>query len=179
MEPPLGFPSGSRGAKTAYPGCPCSESDRRVRSPLRKDLHVDPVGILDVQAGIGVVFRTRTTLCHIARSGFLAETRYPDREVIHNSGRALMVERDQRPGDTEANNSMRLVLADHGETEHFLIKIDGTLQIRDLNADMVDVRTLEIDVFLGGGGGCAGSQHRETSSQLAAGERALLEAGQK
>src|SRR6266478_757948 len=88
---------------------------RLRRSPLRKDLHVDPVGILDVQPGIGVVFRTRTTLCHIACSRFLAETGYPDREVIHNSGRALMIERDQRPGIAEANNSVRLVLADYRE----------------------------------------------------------------
>lgn len=77
-----------------------------------------------------------------------------------------MIERDKRPGGTEPNNSERLVLADHGETEHFLIKVDGTLQIRDLDADMVDVRGLEIHVFLGSGGGSTGSQHREALNQL-------------
>jgi len=81
-----------------------------------------------------------------------------------------MVERDQRPGGAEANDSVRLVLADHRETKHFLIEIDGPLQIRDLNADMVDVRTLEIDIFLGGGSRSAGSQHRETSNQFSTAE---------
>ena len=80
-------------------------------SPAKRDLHVDPVGVLDVQTGIGVVFGARTTLCHIAGSGVLGETGYPNREVIDNAGGALMVERDQRPGGTEANNSERLVLA--------------------------------------------------------------------
>ena len=47
-------------------------------------------------------------------------------------------ERDQRPVITEANNSERLILANHRETKHFLIEIDGTLQIRNLNADVVD-----------------------------------------
>ena len=93
-------------------------------SSLRKDLHIDPVGVLDVQAGIGVVFRISIALLQIACRGVLAETGNADSEVIHNSGRALMVERDQSPGVTEANNSERLILADHGEAEHLLIEID-------------------------------------------------------
>ena len=78
----------------------------------------------------------------------------------------MTVERDQRPVITEANNSERLILADHRETEHFLIEIDGTLQIRNLNADVVDVRGLEIDLVLGGGGRSASRQHRETGNQF-------------
>src|SRR5438309_1442706 len=74
-------------------------------SSSERNLHVDPVGVLDVQTGIGVVFGARATLCHIAGSGFLRETRYPNREVIDHAGRALMVEGDQRPGGAEANNS--------------------------------------------------------------------------
>src|SRR5258706_10687747 len=150
--------------------------------PLKSDLHVDPVGVLDVQAGIGVVFDARAALHHIARSGFLGEARYADREVIDNSGRALMIERDQRPGVSEANDSERLVLADHREAEHFFIEVDGTLQIRDLNADMVDVRGLEVDLCLGGGsrsGGSSGRQQRESADELSTAERALLELSHK
>jgi len=45
-----------------------------------------------------------------------------------------------------------------------------------MNADMVDVRAFEIDVFLGNGDRSVGSQHSETGYQLATAERALLEA---
>ena len=143
---------------------------RLRQSALRGDLHVYPIGILHVQAGIVALQWSRTTLLQIAYSGFLAETGYPDRKVIHNSGRASMVQRDQHLGVTKANDFARLLLANDGETEHFLIKIDGTLQVRDMNADVVDVRGLEIDVFLGGGGRSARSQDRETSNQFSTAE---------
>src|ERR1700730_13011664 len=91
-----------------------------------------------------------------------------------------MIERDQRPVVAEANNSERFVLANHREAEHLLIKIDGTLQVGDLNADMVDIRGLEIEILLSGGSGCsARSQHGETSNQFSTAQRALLEAGHK
>src|ERR1700682_3158272 len=92
-----------------------------------------------------------------------------------------MVEGDQGPGDTEANNSVGLVLAHHGETERFLIKIYGTLQIGDLNADMVDVRAFETGPLWFGRGGrsAGGNQHRETPNQFSTGECAPLEARQK
>src|SRR5262249_33510327 len=56
-----------------------------------KDLHVDPIRVLDVQTSIGVVQRRRAALHQVARSGFLAETGYPDREVIDNPGWTLLV----------------------------------------------------------------------------------------
>lgn len=91
-----------------------------------------------------------------------------------------MIERDQRPVVAEANNTERFVLANHREAEHLLIKIDGTLQVRDLNADMIDIRVSEIELLLSGAGGrSARSQHRETSNQFSAAHRALLEVGQK
>jgi hypothetical protein len=105
-----------------------------------------------MQTGIRIVLRARAALSHIARSGFLAEAGYADRKVVHNSGGALTVKRDQRPVGPEADNSEWLVLADDGEAEHFLIEFDGALQIRDLNADMINLGSLEIDVVLGGGG---------------------------
>src|SRR5881397_4305933 len=101
---------------------------------------------------IRVVFRRSAALSHIARGGFLAEAGYPDRKVVHNSGGTLLVERDQRPVGPEADNSERLVLTDHGEAEHLLIELGRALQIRDLDADMIDLGRLEIDVFLGSGG---------------------------
>src|SRR5215471_15558312 len=148
---------------------------RSRRSSLR-NLHVDPVRILDVQTRIVALQRRRTALCQIVRRGFPAETGYSDREVIHNAGRASVVERDQHLGVAEANDSARLVLADHGEAEHLLIEIDGTLHVRDVNADVVDIRAFEIDVFLCGRGCCAGSQHCKTGNQFSTAERALLEA---
>ena len=75
-----------------------------------------------MQAGIPVVLRARTPLYQIAGSGFLAKTGYPDRKVIDNSGRALPVKRDERPGGPEANNSKRLILADDREAKKFLIE---------------------------------------------------------
>jgi len=48
-----------------------------------------------------------------------------------------------------------------------------------MNADVVDVRAFEIDVFLSSCGRSAGSQHRETLNKFSTAERALLEAGQK
>jgi hypothetical protein len=39
-----------------------------------------------------------------------------------------------------------------------------------LNADMVDVRSFEIDIFLSGGGRTACRQHRETLNQFSTGE---------
>src|SRR5216117_766594 len=93
---------------------------------------------------------------------------------------SLNRQRDQSPVRTETNDSERLVLADDGEVEHFLIEVDGTLQVRNLNADMVDVRGLEIDIVLGSSGRrSAGCQHRETSNQLPAAEGALLELAHK
>ena len=77
-----------------------------------------------MQTRIGVIQRSCSTLHRIAGSGLLGETGYPDREVIDNSGRALMIERDQRPVVAEANNSERFVLANQREAEHLLIKID-------------------------------------------------------
>src|SRR5260370_10970671 len=87
-----------------------------------------------------------------------------------------MVDRDQHLGIAEANDSARLVLANHREAEHLLIEVDGTLRVRDMNADVIDVRVLEIKAFLGSGGRSAGGQYRETGYQLATAERALLEA---
>src|ERR1700733_9687185 len=104
--------------------------------------------------------------------------RYADRKVVHNSRRALTIERDQRPRIAEANNATRLVLADHREAEHFLVEIDRALQIGDLNADMIDVCALEIALFLRDGSRSAGSQDRERSSEISPGERTVFEAGQ-
>src|SRR5579871_1539541 len=134
-------------------------------SPLR-DLHVNPIRILDVQTRVVALQRSRSTLCQIARGRFPAETGYPDREVVNNSGWASMVEGDQHLGIAEANNSARSVFADHSEAEHFLIELDGTLRVRDVNADVVDIRVLEVDAFLGDGAPTR-SQHRETLYQLA------------
>src|SRR5215831_10456887 len=150
-----------------------------LRSPLIEDLHVNSVRIFDVQTRVGVVQRVRSALYQIAGSRFLAETGYADCKVIHNTRRALTVEGDQCPVGAEADNSKRLVLANDRETEHFLVKIDGMLQIRDLNAHMINVRTLEFQVFLGGGRRSAGSQHRETADQFSTAERALLEASRE
>src|SRR5437870_5532991 len=110
-----------------------------------------------------IFFRCRAEVSYVASVGVLAESGSLERNELHNAGRALTVERNKRPVGPDADNSERLVLADHGESEHFLIKIDGALHIRDLDADMVDLSTLEIDVFLGGGDRSARSQHRKTS----------------
>ena len=49
----------------------------------------------------------------MAREGFLVELVHPDREVIHDTGRALVVEGDKGLGDPEAHNFVALVLAHH------------------------------------------------------------------
>jgi hypothetical protein len=67
-------------------------------------------------------------------------------------------------GVAEANDSAWLVLANHREAEHLLIEVDGTLQVRDMNTDVIDVRILEIKAFLGNCGGSASSQYRQTAN---------------
>ena len=83
-----------------------------------------------------------------------------------------MVERDQRLGVAEPNNfnSSLFCLARYSKPEHLLIEVGGALQISNLNADMVDVRSFEIDIFLSGGGRTACRQHRETLNQFSTGE---------
>jgi hypothetical protein len=73
--------------------------------------------------------------------------------MIDSAGRAPVVERDHRPGVAEPNNfnSSLFCLAHYSKPEHLPIEVDGALQISDLNADMVDVCSFEIDVFLSGG----------------------------
>src|SRR5947207_9237592 len=83
------------------------------QSPLIENLHIDAVGILDVQTGIRIVFRSRAALPQVPRSRFLAEAGHPDRKVVHHSGRTLSIEGNQRAVGPEPNNSERLVLTDH------------------------------------------------------------------
>src|SRR5262249_54380998 len=96
----------------------------------------------------------------------------PDREVIYSAGRASDIERYQCLSVAEPNNFYAALfrLADYCETEHFLIKIDGSLQISDLNADMVDVCGLEVDVVLRTCCRSARGKHRETLDQVSTGE---------
>jgi hypothetical protein len=60
-----------------------------------------------------------------------------------------MVERNEHFGIAEANYAAPLILADHRETEHLLVELDGPLQVRDMNADVIDVRVFEIEALLG------------------------------
>src|SRR3989442_6663577 len=98
---------------------------------------------------IGIVTDAASALGQIACSGFLGETGYANREVIDNFGRALTVQRDQSPVRTETNDSERLVLADDGDVQHFFIEVDGTLHVRNLNADIIDIRGLENEIVIG------------------------------
>jgi hypothetical protein len=126
-------------------------------SCLLRNLYVDPVGILDVQTGI-------------------VESGDPDCKVVHDAGSASIVERDEHLGVTEADYAAGLILTDHRGAEHLLIEIDGPLQVRDMNADMVDVRVFEIEAVLGSGGRSAGGQRRQAANQFSTAERALLDA---
>ena len=63
-------------------------------------------------------------------------------------------------------DSQRLILVDHREAEHLLVKGDRSLHVGDLNADMVNVRALEIDFFLSGSRGSAGGKQREAPHQV-------------
>jgi hypothetical protein len=148
-------------------------------SRLTEYLHVDAVGILDVQARIWVLQWSNPMLGEVARGGFTVETRHPDREVIHNSGGALTIERHERPAVAEADDPERLVLAHHRETEHLLVEVNGTLQVRDLNTDMVDVSAFEIEALLGRRGRSARSQQREALNEVPAAQRAFLKTGQQ
>src|SRR5207302_11382405 len=58
-----------------------------ARSGLRSDLHVDSVGVLDVQTGQVALQGSRAALGQIARDRFPREAGNPDREVIHSAGR--------------------------------------------------------------------------------------------
>jgi hypothetical protein len=143
---------------------------------LLRNLHIDPVGVFDVQTGIVTLQGIGAALRQIARGGVPAEPGDSNGEVIHGAGRASMVERDEHVGIAEAYYAARLILADHREAEHLLVELDGPLQIRDMNADMIDVRVFEIEALLGSGGRSAGGQHRQALNQFSTAERALLEA---
>src|ERR1700750_2071351 len=79
--------------------------ERRLsRRPLREYLHVDPIGILGVQTGIGVVELSGTALPQIARRRLLVETGDAEREMVNDPGRALRIERNQRAVVAKANN---------------------------------------------------------------------------
>src|SRR5262249_51095287 len=120
-----------------------------------------------------------TTLRRVARRGLLAKARYPDGKMVDNSERRLVVERDQRAIVAKSDDPERLVLADDNESEHFLIELGGALQVRDLDADVIDVSRLEVEILLGGGAGCARRQHGKPGNQLASAERAFFETVQK
>src|SRR6185436_3348121 len=104
--------------------------------------------------------------------------RYPDRKVVDNASRASMVDGDQNPAIAKAND-FRLGPANHRKAEHFLIKLDGTLQIRNMNADVIDGCILKLDLILSGGGRSAGRQQGEAGNQFSTAQRAFLVAGQE
>src|SRR5262245_24427602 len=118
---------------------PCAIYAAFLRSASSRDLHVDAVGVLYVQAGIVALERRGAAFRQVAPGGVRAETRDADREVVDAPGGAAPVERDQRLGVAEANDLARLLLAHHGEAEYFPVELDGALQVRDLDADVVDV----------------------------------------
>src|SRR6266699_5017305 len=97
--------------------------------------------------------------------------------MVDHPGRVSMVERDQNLLAVAEANDLRVGPADHGEPEHFLIKRDRTLQVRDTNADVVDVRIPEFYLLLSGAGRPTGSQQRETGDQVSTTQRTLFEAG--
>src|SRR5712671_4011622 len=99
--------------------------------------------------------------------------------MVDCSGRTSMVEGDQHRLAVAEANDFRIGPAHHREPEHLLIKRDGTLQVRDMNADVVDIRGLKLDLILsrGGGGPSTGSQQRETGDQVPTTQRALFKAG--
>src|SRR6516162_5520886 len=126
------------------------------------DLHIDPVGILDVQPCIVALQRCRTALLQIAFDSRPVEGRYPDREMIHDPGRPSVIERHQHVLVAEANDLAWLLLAHHLEAEHPLIEIDGALQVRRVDADVVYCRALEVNVVRSRGGDSTGGEHRKT-----------------
>jgi hypothetical protein len=142
------------------------------RSGLSGDLQIDSIGVFHMQTGKIPLQGSRTMLCQITRDRFPAVTGYPNGEMIDSAGRASVVERDQGSGVAEPNNfySSFFRLAHDGEPEHLPIEVGGALDVSDLNADMVDVRSFEIDVFLSGGSRAARRQHRETLNQFSTGE---------
>src|ERR1051326_3837726 len=99
-------------------------------SPLR-NLHVDPVGILDVETGIVALQGHSATLREIARRGGRVEARDADREVVDRASRTSEVDRHQYLAVAEAND-VRICPADHGKSEHLLIEVYGALKVRDL-----------------------------------------------
>src|SRR5262245_60275062 len=67
-----------------------------ARSSLKRDLHVDPIGILDVQTGKVALQGSRAALCQIASDRFPRGAGNPNREMIYSAGRASDIERYQR-----------------------------------------------------------------------------------
>jgi hypothetical protein len=82
--------------------------------------------------------------------------------VINDSSGALTIERNQDLVGAEADDSQRLILVDHREAEHLLVKGDRSLQVSELNAKVVDVRAVKLHFFLGDSSGSTGGEDSES-----------------
>jgi len=90
---------------------------------------------------IQVVFRIRPACFQLPRHGVLVEVLDPDGEVIHQACGTPVVQRDEhlRP-HSQAHDFVGLVFTHGRQSEHLLIKSDGTRQIADLDAHVVNLR---------------------------------------
>src|SRR5580704_12807321 len=133
-----------------------------VRRSTLNNLHVEPFRILDVKTRVHVLFGARPVQLQFARDRFLIEVLHANREVVDEARRTLVVKRNQRLGDPEAHDFVVFVLAHHSKTEKLLVEINGTLQVVDLNADVIDFYAFETGVLKSGDSRSARSRkHRQ------------------
>src|SRR5579859_1647268 len=84
--------------------------------------NTDSFRIFDMKSRIEVLLRIGSTFFQFPRYHFLVELLDSDREVIHQTGRALVMQRDQHLPLPQAHDFVGLVLAHHRQSEHLLIK---------------------------------------------------------
>src|ERR1700756_3926303 len=101
---------------------------------------------------------------------------HANREVVHDASWALVVKRNQCLGDSEAHDFVLLVLAHRSKTEKLLVEIDGTLQVVDLNADVIDFYAFETGLLKPGDSRAARrGKHRQSLDQFSPRECSFFE----
>ena len=107
------------------------------------DLDIYSFRVFDMKTGVQVVFRRSSPFVQLARDDFPIEPLDADRKVIHQASGALVMERNQNLSRPETHNLVRLVLTHNRQAEHPLIKGNGTRQITDLDAHVVNLSPLD------------------------------------
>src|SRR5439155_17022499 len=93
-------------------------ADRSLAMSSSDNLNAEPFRILNVKPGVKVLFRIYSTLLQFSGDRIPVEVFNRDREMIHDTRRALMVERHEGFPHAETHDFVWFVLAHHRQPEY-------------------------------------------------------------